>query len=87
MASKHFFLFSPRLLVTLFPAKVELAKLELFIDFPPCVFQPHGPIEYHLLWCGVRVYIEVADTLELQISKWFHAGGIFLDVAVGQYVQ
>ena len=64
----------------------SLAK-KLFIDFPPGIFQSHGAVEYQMTGRRIFVYIEIADTLELQIGKYGQVGHVFFYVATGQSGQ
>ena len=59
----------------------------LFINLSPSILQPYRTVEYHLVRGRVGVYVEVADTLELEISQWPHASSELLDVEAGQHLQ
>ena len=51
------------------------------------VLQPHGLVEYQMLGGAFGIHIEIAYTLELQVTQWRHGAGKLLHIAVREHVQ
>lgn len=59
----------------------------LFVDLAPCIFQGYGTVEHQVFRSRIFIYVEVTDTLELQVVERFGIGQEFFDVTFVQYLQ
>jgi hypothetical protein len=60
---------------------------ELFVELCPSILQGYGTVEDKVVCGRLLIYVEVTDTLELQIVVWFSISQVLLYVALCEHLE